>query len=222
MELHLPDTLVRMALAGIDSLCVVTLPTYCPDGHHPHAIDLGLPSRKKWACCNVGAHMPEHYGSYYAWGEVEEKDTYTWQNYPYAFYVDMDEMYVCHDIGDDISGTEYDAAFVNWGSPWCMPSKKDYQELINNCIYKRVDFHGVEGWLFSGLNNSSIFIPAAGWYGPAFHSDVANYWSSSSTPDLRKNRYASFLTIIMLGSNTLCNIVDNDRYVGKSVRAVTP
>lgn len=27
----------------------------CPDDHHPHKIDLGMPSGTKWACCNVGA-----------------------------------------------------------------------------------------------------------------------------------------------------------------------
>ena len=45
----------------------------CPDDNHPHAIDLGLPSGTKWACCNVGADTPEGYGGYYAWGETEEK-----------------------------------------------------------------------------------------------------------------------------------------------------
>ena len=49
----------------------------CPDNHHPHMIDLGLPSGTKWACCNVGASRPEEYGGYYAWGETEEKDYYT-------------------------------------------------------------------------------------------------------------------------------------------------
>ena len=34
----------------------------CPDDNHPHAIDLGLPSGTKWACCNVGADKPEEYG----------------------------------------------------------------------------------------------------------------------------------------------------------------
>ena len=38
----------------------------CPDGKHPHMIDLGLPSGTKWACCNVGADKPEAYGGYYA------------------------------------------------------------------------------------------------------------------------------------------------------------
>ena len=44
--------------------------TYCPDGNHPHMIDLGLPSGTKWACCNVGATKPEDYGGYYHFGEV--------------------------------------------------------------------------------------------------------------------------------------------------------
>lgn len=38
--------------------------TSCPDGNHPHWIDLGLPSGTKWACCNVGSYHPELYGSY--------------------------------------------------------------------------------------------------------------------------------------------------------------
>ena len=41
----------------------------CPDNHHPHMIDLGLPSGTKWACCNEGASKPEDYGGYYKWGE---------------------------------------------------------------------------------------------------------------------------------------------------------
>lgn len=46
----------------------------CPDNHHPHAIDLGLPSGTKWACCNVGTSTPEGYGGYYAWGGDEREE----------------------------------------------------------------------------------------------------------------------------------------------------
>ena len=53
----------------------------CPDDHHPHMIDLGLPSGTKWACCNVDATKPEEYGGYYAWGETETKDSYEWETY---------------------------------------------------------------------------------------------------------------------------------------------
>ncbi len=42
----------------------------CPDDHHPHLIDLGLPSGTKWQCCNEGASKPEDFGGYYKFGEV--------------------------------------------------------------------------------------------------------------------------------------------------------
>ena len=41
-----------------------TVSLSCPDEHHPHPIDLGLPSGTKWACCNVDASLPEEYGGY--------------------------------------------------------------------------------------------------------------------------------------------------------------
>ena len=55
----------------------------CPDGHHPHIIDLGLSSGTMWACCNVEADTPEGYGGYYAWGETNEMSTYDWRTYTY-------------------------------------------------------------------------------------------------------------------------------------------
>ena len=53
----------------------------CPDDNHPHAIDVGVPSGTKWACCNVGATTPEGYGDYFAWGETEKKEKYDWTTY---------------------------------------------------------------------------------------------------------------------------------------------
>ena len=61
-----------------------TFAQICPDDRHPHAIDLGLPSGTKWACCNVGADNPEGYGGYYAWGETEEKEAYNEVSYQYC------------------------------------------------------------------------------------------------------------------------------------------
>ena len=48
----------------------------CPDSHHPHMRNLGLPSGTKWACCNVGATTPEGYGNYYAWDENMVQNTW--------------------------------------------------------------------------------------------------------------------------------------------------
>ena len=69
----------------------------CPDDNHPHAIDLGLPSGTKWACCNVGATTPEENGGYYAWGETEEKELYDISTYIYGNIYDSASL-----IGDNI------------------------------------------------------------------------------------------------------------------------
>ena len=44
-----------------------------PDGHlNGHGyVDLGLPSKTKWATCNVGANSPEDYGYYLTWSTDE-------------------------------------------------------------------------------------------------------------------------------------------------------
>ena len=48
-------------------------------------VDLGLPSGTLWATCNVGANAPEECGYYFAWGETEFKDSYSWSNYKYCY-----------------------------------------------------------------------------------------------------------------------------------------
>lgn len=43
----------------------------CPNDHHPHWIDLGLPSGTLWACCNAGAVAPEDCGDYFTFEEAQ-------------------------------------------------------------------------------------------------------------------------------------------------------
>ena len=129
----------------------------CPDSNHPHAIDLGLPSGTKWACCNVGATAPEGFGGYYAWGETEVKEKYEWSNYIHS---DGSET-TCHDIGADIAGTQYDVAHVKWGDSWVMPSQEQIQELIDNCSYTWVSTNEKRGGLITAQNGNTIFLPEA-------------------------------------------------------------
>ena len=146
------------------------IPSYtsCPDSHHPHLIDLGLPSGTKWACCNVGAEKPEDYGGYFAWGETTEKSSYNWSTYVHC----DGSSSTCHDIGKDIAGTQYDAATANWGSPWVMPSLDQMNELKNNCTSEWTTENGVNGRRFTGPNGASIFLPAAGhrWYDDLYYA----------------------------------------------------
>ena len=173
----------------------------CPDDNHPHLIDLGLPSGTKWACCNVDANKPEAYGGYYAWGEIEEKDVYNQMSYLYYGgghdadgdgYDDFpyDGYYIW--IGNskynrygqyyrDIAGTQYDVAHVKWGGSWVMPSDDQFYELIRYCSFIWTTMNGVKGGLFTRLNGSTIFLPAAG---DRFDNKIrvgekGCYWSSS-------------------------------------------
>ena len=99
-EVWTADSVYRVPLAAIDSVSFAISYFSCSDSHHPHAIDLGLPSGTKWACCNVGATTPERYGGYYAWGETGEKTSYYESNYG---YYNTSTGYA--DIGSDIAGT---------------------------------------------------------------------------------------------------------------------
>lgn len=117
---------------------------YCKD------IDLGLSVR--WANCNVGATNPWEHGSYYAWGECKEKDTYTEQNYTGP------------SNRESISGSAYDAASQELKKTWRMPTFDEYIELIDNCTYEITTINNIEGVKFiSKINGNSIFFPAAGW-----------------------------------------------------------
>lgn len=189
----------------------------CPDGHHPHAIDLGLPSGTKWACCNVGASTPEGYGGYYAWGETSEKSSYGSRTYS---YYNSNTGYV--NIGSDIAGTSYDVAHVRMGGSWRMPSLEQIKELINYkyCSHTWTQQNGVNGILVTGPNGGQIFLPAAGyhWYfGFDFAGLCGEYWSSTHLPSRAGAAYHLYF------GKEGCWKWDYDaRSDGRSVRAVCP
>ncbi len=140
-----------------------------PETTHEY-VDLGLPSGLKWATCNVGAESPEDYGDYFAWGEVEPKEYYYWSTYKYGTDYNQLTKY-CNNssYGKDgftdnktVLDPEDDAAHVNWGGAWRMPTTEEQQELINNCTWTWTTQNGVNGYKVTGPNGNSIFLPAAG------------------------------------------------------------
>lgn len=139
------------------------------------AIDLGLPSDTKWASCNVGASRPEDYGSYFAWGETDEKDDYTWSNYRHCNGTEQ----TCNTLGC-ISGSHNDAARIRWGGRWQLPSIEQFNELIDHTTYEWEELNGVSGGRFTGVNGNSIFLPSAGGrYDSNLYLDGSHglYWS---------------------------------------------
>lgn len=153
--------------------------TKCPDNHHPHLIDLGLPSGTLWSCCNVGASKPEDYGEYYAWGETSAKQKYTILSYEHKYAL-ANISY--KDIGTDIAGSQYDVAYVQWSDSWCMPTEEQFKELVSSTSSVWTTQNGVSGRKFTGTNGGSIFLPAAGAYMDSENiskGSLGLYWSSS-------------------------------------------
>lgn len=183
-------------------------------------VDLGL--SVKWADRNIGANTPEHFGSYFAWGETEPKDFYSWDTY--KFYTpNVDDTYsgYCEDLGSNISGTQYDAATVNWGNKWRMPTMKELEELVYNCKWEWTTFENVNGYLVTGISGNSIFLPAAGYYGTGglnYAGSMGTYLTSMSNSDYDSH----FLESIAYAFTSEYNdhFIDTRRYYGRSIRPV--
>lgn len=192
----------------------------CPDNNHPHAIDLGLPSGTKWACCNVGASSPEQYGGYYAWGETSEKSYYG-QYGGYAYYND-NTGYI--NIGSDIAGTQYDVAHVRMGGSWRMPSHEQQMELMNYCTtfqWTRQD--GVNGILVTGPSGGQVFLPAAGYRSLnefIGQDSYGCYWSGSLFLYDDRGGYAYAYDLVINSGYWFLHA--DLRPEGLSVRAVCP
>jgi len=202
-------------------------------------VNLGLPSRIKWAKCNLGANKPEEYGNYYAWGETKPKTTYNWSNYKWMQQGKSEWIYITkytikdgktegiwYDSGGEFFGDGKtliepgdDAATAKLGSPWRMPTLTDMQELIDNCKWEWTEVNGVKGCKATGPNGNSIFLPAAGYYADSKLNDKGTrgaYWSSSHSGSITYN--ANDLDFF---SNNPPSLNHDSRMFGLSVRPVS-
>nr|MCR4707194.1 hypothetical protein [Clostridiales bacterium] len=95
-------------------------------------VDLGL--SVKWAAMNLGAEKISDRGGYFAWGETAQKDDYTWSAYRHGDSADTLTKYNFTDHGLTLEAAD-DAAAVNWGGAWRMPTGAEWEELCDkrNC-----------------------------------------------------------------------------------------
>ena len=183
-------------------------------------VDLGL--SVKWATCNVGADRPEDYGNYYCWGNTEPRtDDAEW--------LLISDQKVFNDT-DSILDLKYDAAHVNWGGSWRMPTYAEQAELSNtdNCSWTwygkgNTEFGGIAGYKVqsrkAGYTDKFIFLPAAGYRdsdGPEYIGNGGYYWSSSADTGL--SDIVNLLTIFPEKHGSW----SSSRYRGFSVRPVCP
>ena len=101
-------------------------------------IDLELPSGLLWAETNIGAKTAADDGDYFAWGDPVAISNYTsyWGNYKHGTSYSNLTKYNSSD-NKTVLEPEDDAAYVNWGSDCRMPTKTEFEELINseNCTW---------------------------------------------------------------------------------------
>lgn len=185
-------------------------------------VDLGL--SVKWATYNVGATKPEEYGEYFAWGETGEKTSYSWLTYKWcdnsndnlkkyctsSSYGTVDNKIVLESCDD--------AATVNWGDNWRMPTIEELEELgnINNCTWTWMKVNGINGYnVVSKKNGNSIFLPATGFrYSNVLYTGTGTYWSSSLYSSHNDRAFYFYF------NSDKRNVDFTNRYYGRSIRAV--
>ncbi len=194
-------------------------------GNHAY-VDLGLPSGLLWATCNVGADIPEDYGDYFAWGETATKDDYDWSTYKWC-NGDWGNLVLTKYCTDSYYGTvdnktvldpEDDAAHVNRGGDWRMPTTEEWIELHDKCTWTWTTLGGKNGYCVTGSNDKFIFLPAAGYRPGTVVSNAGSggyYWSSSLYSSDPSDAY-----FMGFDSGFVYPQYYNSRYYGLSVRPV--
>ena len=221
-------------------------------GGHEY-VDLALPSGTLWAKFNIGAQNEKDPGSFYAWGETKPKDH---TKYTQAFYkYNKAETYLNQikvkktrykitkysnssswgvvDNKKELESTD-DAAIINWGDFWCMPTEDQLRELICECQWEQIGTNGKTLYKVVGKNDNYIYIPVGGFLRPDNNfgdspnmsqsqangsklndkNDKANYWSKNL------NLMAAGMAITMTVEHRGGSINYSDRSFGANIRPV--
>ena len=204
-------------------------------------VDLGLVMTREdgttynlyWADCNLGANSPEESGNYYAWGETDIKDNYSWSSYKWAngdsnkLTKYCQKVYVSHWGGlwapDDkeILDAEDDVAFLTLGEDWRIPSDLEWTELREKCSWIWVKQGDTEGYRVTGPNGKSIFLPAVGSMEGSYCRDKGTKgYYLSSTLESRSNTCNPARSYMVCFSNSTIEIINGGRSYGRSIRPV--
>lgn len=159
----------------------------------PEMIDMGLPSGTLWAKWNLGAKINTDFGNYYAWGETDTKDAFSWGNYKYSNNGQQNSLtkyntksyYGKVDNKTQLDATD-DRMKAKCGYYYAIPTRAEWQELLDNCSYGYRD----GAITLSGPHGEGpILLPYAGYRsGMNLYDDKTDgyYWSSTldrNSPD---------------------------------------
>lgn len=168
-------------------------------------VDMGL--SVMWATANLGATNPEDYGNFFAWGKTD-----------YPANLNFSKSDPCTASSSIAGVSSYDAATELWSGGWRVPTRSQFEELIDNC---EVSVGTVSGkkvfFLKSKINGNSLCLPASGGRGgtsTSYRNVDGYYWSSD--PSTSNKAYC----LVADGASKTIFIGDNDRYLGQSIRPV--
>lgn len=146
-------------------------------------VDLGLPSGTKWATCNIGATHPDEFGTHYAWGEIIPATIRSSKKN------ELEDVSITQSIAGDM---RYDVATIAWGDAWTIPTKEQYEELVDNCTWEWTTMCRRNGYkVTSKINGNWIFLPAAGEFSrhtyyeydiPSEVNKYGAYWTATPSP----------------------------------------
>lgn len=181
-------------------------------------VDLGLPSGTKWAAENLGTDSIDTLGQYYAWGEIATKKSFYTESAP-SYNKRFADLYEAGIIGEDsVLTAEHDAATAIWGEGCRMPTKEEFQELIDNCTFN-LNLEA-KGYDVVGKNGKSIFLPFAG---NIFRTDMYYFGTEgriwTSTFD-EGNSTAGSAWIFSYTEKGVIKLI-SDHQSGRSIRPVT-
>jgi len=180
------------------------------------AVDLGL--SVKWSEFNLGAESSMDKGNLYAWGETSPKEDFSKENYAflsgnaYTKYC-VEERYGTVDGSRSLSAKD-DAAVVNLGEGWRMPTETEVQELISNCTWEYIsNTVGNPGFKVTGPSGNSIFIP--------YDFGKVQFWTSTlGASSFGSTPYGRILEIEYNMSEVKTSVTNRTRYSGAMIRPV--
>ena len=184
------------------------------------AVDLGLPSGIRWSPINLGtetatymddaaiASAENKLGRRLAWGELFEKDEYSYATYINDLYKTETTL-----LPSDISGTVYDPVAQYWGGHWSLPNATDLKEFIDNTeivssetVYSielgkdvnRITFRSKRNgntitMLTNGYaNNASVVYDQYLYYMSATLSNYAYFTGLTNNPEMKTYNFNRF------------------------------
>ena len=182
-----------------------------------NCVDLGLDSGLLWAKCNMGTTDPTQPGDYYAWGETSTKKKYYSDNYKHFKIKEyLNILKYNEKDGKEVLELEDDAANAYLGVGYRIPTKEDWEELLDDCIWEPEfitlpeildpsQTKAIARWKVTGPSGNSIILPMTGgfefdgWYEP-YKNDkntyytTANLYPAEKSPDDKKYHEVVALT----------------------------